>query len=73
MIVAAVALVLTILVVAVILVGVTFRNSAFCPRREALVEIVDGRCQYRATTCATAPAGCERECVALSDFAAGVS
>jgi len=69
MIVFAVALVLTALVVAVIFVGVAFRSTAFCPRREALVEIVDGRCQHRAA-CAAAPIGCERECIGLSHFAA---
>ncbi len=70
MIVLIIAFVLTALVVAVILVSVTFRDTAFCPRREALVEIVNGRCQFRETTCANAPLGCERECVKLSDFAA---
>ena len=70
MIVFIVAFVLTALVVAVILLSVTVRDTAFCPRREALVEIVDGRCQYRATTCANAPIGCERECIKLSEYAA---
>jgi hypothetical protein len=73
MIVFAVAFVLTALVVAVILVSSTFRDSAFCPRRESLVDIVDGRCAFRATTCANAPLGCERECSKLSDFAARAS
>jgi hypothetical protein len=66
----AVAFVLTALVVAVILVSATFRDAAFCPRREAMVDIVGGRCAYRAATCANAPLGCERECIKLSDFAA---
>jgi hypothetical protein len=70
MIVFAVAFVLTALVVAVIAVSATFRNSAFCPRRETLVDMLDGRCALRATTCANAPLGCERECIKLSNFAA---
>ena len=70
MIVFVVAFVLTALVIAVILVSVTFQNSAFCRRRETLVEIVNGQCVYRATTCANAPLGCERECIKLSDFSA---
>ena len=70
MIVFAVACVLTALVVAVILISVTFRDTAFCPRRETMIDIVDGRCAYRATTCANAPLGCERECIKVSDFAA---
>ena len=65
-----VGLVLTALVVVVILASVTFRATAFCPRREALVEIIDGRCEYRATTCAGAPPECERECIKLSQSAA---
>jgi hypothetical protein len=65
----AVAFVLTALAVTVILVSVTFRHTAFCPRRETLVDIVDGRCTYRATTCPDAPVGCERECIKLGDFA----
>ena len=69
MIVIAVALVLTALVVAVVLVSGTFRAGAYCPRREALVEIIDGRCQYRGT-CASAPIGCERECLKIRDLAA---
>lgn len=69
MIVFAVALVLTGLVVAVILVSAAFRDTAFCPRREALVEIVEGRCRER-ETCPAAPLGCERACIKLSDFAA---
>ena len=63
-------LVLIALVVVVILASVTFRGTAFCRRREALVQIIDGRCQYRATTCAAAPPECERECVKLSQSAA---
>lgn len=70
MIVFAVAFVLTALVIAVILVSVTFRDTALCPRRETMVDIVDGRCAYRTTTCANAPLGCERECIKLSDFGA---
>ena len=70
MVVFAVAFVLTALVIAVIFVSVTFRDSAFCPRRETLVDIVGGRCAFRATTCANAPPGCERECITLSDFTA---
>ena len=70
MVVFAVAFVLTALVVAVILVSATFRDSAVCRRRETLVDIVDGRCAFRATTCANAPLGCERECIKLSDFTA---
>lgn len=70
MIVFAVAFVLTALVIAVIFASVTYRDTALCPRRETLVEIVDGRCAYRATTCTNAPLGCERECIKLSDFAA---
>jgi len=70
MIVFAVAFVLTALVVAVLLVSVNYRDTAFCPRRETMVDIVDGRCAYRATSCANAPLGCERECIKLSDFAA---
>lgn len=69
MIVFAVAFVLIALVVAVILVSATLRNSAFCPRRESLVDIVHGRCALRTTTCANAPLGCERECITLGDFA----
>ena len=53
-------LVRTALVVIVILTSVTFRATAFCRRREALVEIIDGRCRYQATTCANAPPECER-------------
>ena len=64
MIVFAVAFVLTALVVA------AFRDSAFCPRRETLVDMLDGRCALRATTCAKAPLGCERECITLSNFTA---
>jgi hypothetical protein len=70
MIVFAVALVLTALVVTVVLVSVAFRDTAFCPRREALVDIVDGRCRQRATTCADAPIGCERDCITVGQFAA---
>jgi hypothetical protein len=70
MVVFAVAFVLTALVVTVILVSAAFRDSAFCRRRETLVDIVGGRCAFRATTCANAPVGCERECIKLSDFTA---
>jgi hypothetical protein len=70
MIVFAAAFVLIALVVAVLLISVSFRDAALCPRRETLVDIVDGRCAYRATTCANAPLGCERECIKLSDFSA---
>lgn len=73
MIVFAVAFVLTALVVAVILISVTFRDAAFCPRRETMVDIVGGRCAHRATTCANAPLGCERECIKLSTFTARAS
>jgi CDP-diacylglycerol pyrophosphatase len=66
----AVAFVLTALVVAVLLVSVIFRDAAYCPRRETLVDIVQGRCAFRATTCANAPLGCERECIKLSNFTA---
>lgn len=66
----AVAFVLTTVVVALILVSVTFRDAAFCPRRETLVDIVDGRCAFRATVCANAPLGCERACIKLSNFTA---
>lgn len=65
-----VAFVVTALVLAVVILGSKFRDAAFCPRRETLVEIVDGRCEYRASTCANAPFGCERECIKLSDVAA---
>jgi hypothetical protein len=71
MIVFAVAFVVTALVLAVIVIGTKFRDSAFCPRRESMVEIVEGQCEYRVSgICANAPPGCERDCVKLSDFAA---
>jgi hypothetical protein len=73
MIVLAVASVLIALVVAVILVNATLRDMVFCPRRESLVDIVHGQCALRATTCANAPLGCERECITLGDFAARTS
>jgi hypothetical protein len=44
--------ILTVLVVAVILASVTFRDTAYCRRRERVVHIIDGRCQYRANACA---------------------
>jgi hypothetical protein len=69
MVVFAVAFVVTAVVIAVILLGMKFRDTAFCPRRESLVDIVDGRCQYRDTTCTDAPAGCERQCITVDDFA----
>jgi hypothetical protein len=73
MIVVAVAFVLTALVVAVIVINVMLRDTAYCPRREALVDIVEGRCQYRATTCASAPLGCERDCINVSSLVARAS
>jgi CDP-diacylglycerol pyrophosphatase len=63
-----VALVLIALVVAVVLVGATVRTCAVCPRRGALVKIVDERCQHRAI-CLDAPTGCERDCIRPIDFA----
>jgi hypothetical protein len=69
MIVFAVAFAVTALVLAVIVVGTKFRDSAFCPRRESLVKIVDGQCEYRISgLCVNAPLGCERECIELSGF-----
>jgi hypothetical protein len=73
MIIFAVAFLLAALVVSVILVSVTFRDAAFCPRRETLVDIVNGRCRVRGTTCAHAPIDCERDCIKLADFAARAS
>jgi hypothetical protein len=70
MIIVAVAFVVTAVVLAVVILGDKFRDSAFCPKRETVVEIVDGRCEFRATAaCANAPLGCERECIKLGDFA----
>ena len=65
-----VGLVLTALVAVAIVVSVIVRETAFCRRRETFVRIIDGRCEHRATTCANAPAGCERECVSFSPSAA---
>jgi len=67
----AIAFVVTAVVLAVAILGRTFRVSAFCPKRESVVDIVDGRCEFRATgACANAPSGCERECIELGDFTA---
>jgi hypothetical protein len=70
MIVFAVALVVSVVVLAVV-VGTRFRDAAFCPRRESMVEFVDGQCEYRISgICVNAPLGCERECIKLNDIAA---
>ncbi len=65
-----VGLVLTTLVAVVIVASTVFRDTVFCRRRDRFVRIVGGRCEYRATLCANAPAGCEGECVKLSQSAA---
>lgn len=71
MIVFAVALVVSVVVLAVAILGETFRGSAFCPKRETAIELVDGRCEFRATAaCANATSRCERECIKLRDLAA---
>jgi hypothetical protein len=65
-----VAAVLVALVIVAITLRAGLRSVAFCPRRESVVEIVDGRCTWRAgDVCASAPLGCEHECVMLSDLA----
>lgn len=70
----AIAFVVTAVVLAVAILGRTFQAFVFCPKRESVVEIVDGRCEFRATeSCANAPAGCERECIKLGNFAARVA
>jgi hypothetical protein len=65
-----VGLILTALIAVVILASVSTRDAVFCRRRETFVRIVDGRCEHRATTCASAPAGCENECLRLARSAA---
>jgi hypothetical protein len=65
-----VAVALLALVIAALTLRASLRSVAFCPRRETVVEITDGRCTYRAgDVCANAPLGCERECVMLGDLA----
>lgn len=70
--------VITAVLVALVFVAIALRESlrsvAFCPKREAIVDIVDGRCALRGgDVCANAPLGCEHECILVSDLAARVS
>jgi hypothetical protein len=71
MIIVAISFVVSAVVLVVAILGGRFRVSAFCPKRETMVDIVEGRCEYRATgACANAPVGCERECIERPDVAA---
>jgi hypothetical protein len=71
MIIVAISFVACAVVLAVAILGGRFRVSAFCSRRKTMVDIVEGRCEYRATAaCANAPSGCERECIERCDLAA---
>ena len=70
--------VITAVLVALVVVAITlresFRSLAFCPKRETIVDIVDGRCALRGgDVCANAPLGCENECIMVSDLAARAS
>jgi len=61
---------MVVLVIVAMALRATLRSFAFCPRREIVVEVADGRCIYRAgDVCANAPLGCEHACVTLSDLA----
>jgi hypothetical protein len=70
--------VITAVLIALVLVAIALRESlrslAFCPKRETIVDIVDGRCALRGgDVCANAPLGCEKECIMVSDLAARAS
>jgi hypothetical protein len=70
--------VITAVLVALVVVAITLRDSlrslAFCPKRETIVDIIDGRCALRGgDVCANAPLGCENECLRVSDLAARAS
>jgi hypothetical protein len=70
--------VITAVLIALVLVAIALRESlrslAFCPKRETIVDIVDGRCALRGgDVCANAPLGCENECIMVSDLAARAS
>jgi hypothetical protein len=65
-----VAAALLVLVIAALTLRASLCSVAFCPRRESVVRIEDGRCTHRAgDVCANAPLGCEHDCVMLSDLA----
>lgn len=66
-----VAAVLVALVLTALVVRDKVNSMALCPRRQSVVEIVDGRCRYRTgDVCALAPLGCERECIPLGHLVA---
>ena len=70
----AVAAVLVVLILVALTLRASLRTIAFCPKRESVVDIIDGRCALRGgDICANAPLGCEHECVMLSDLAARAS